>query len=82
MIKKIEKTLTLNFGIGVTTSKKIHEQLGLNLRNSPPFIQKKHKEKIEKKYIKNKTGKILKQQIENFKLFKKKLKLYYSKKKW
>jgi hypothetical protein len=80
MTKKIKKILTLNFGIGMTTCKKIHKQLGLNFRNSPPFIEKKHKNYIEKKFIKNKTGKILKKQIENFKIFKKKLKLYTNKK--
>ena len=73
---KINKKLTMNFGLGANTSEKIHKQLGLNCRKSPIFIKKKHKEKIEQKFIKNKTGKDLKQQINDFKCFKKKLRTH------
>ena len=43
MTKKIKKILTLNFGVGMTTCKKIHKQLGLNFRNSLLFIEKNTK---------------------------------------
>jgi ribosomal protein S13 len=75
MTKKINKKLTLNYGIGLNLSTKIHKQLGLNKRNSPSFIKKKHKEKIENKFLKNKTGKSLKLQIDKFHNFKKKIKI-------
>ena len=75
-IKKIEKTLTSNFGIGKKTSDKIHKELGLNKRNSPAFLKKKHKEKIEVNYFKNKIGKELKLKIKNCIDFKKKIKTY------
>lgn len=74
--KNINKILTLNFGIGLNLSKKIHEQLGFNNRKSPLFIKKKLKDKIEIKYLKNKTGKDLKLKINNFLEFKKKTKTY------
>ena len=72
----INKILTLNFGIGLNLSKKIHEQLGFNNRKSPLFIKRKLKDKIEIKYLKNKTGKDLKLKINNFLEFKKKTKTY------
>ena len=72
---KIEKKLTLNFGIGINTSKKIHKQLGLNFRNSPFFFKKMHKDKIENKFLKNQTGKTLKIKLTNFYNFKKKIKV-------
>lgn len=78
---KINKKLTMNFGLGAKTAEKIHKQLGLNCRKSPIFIKKKHKEKIEQKFIKNKTGKDLKQQINDFKCFKKKLRTHIKKQK-
>ena len=72
---KINKKLTLNFGIGVNKSKKIHKQLGLNFRNSPFFIKKIHKDKIENRFLKNQTGKTLKVKLTNFYNFKKKIKV-------
>lgn len=72
---KIEKKLTLNFGIGTNISRKIHKQLGLNYRNSPFFIKKIHKDKIENKFLKNQTGKTLKIKLINFYNFKKKIKI-------
>ena len=74
MIKKINKTITLIFGVGSFISERVHKQLGLNFRNSPIFVKKKHKENIENKFLKNQTGKILKIQINNFQIFKKKIK--------
>lgn len=74
--KNINKLLTLNFGVGVNLSKKIHRQLGLNNRKSPLFIKKQLKNKIEVKYLKNKTGKNLKSKLNNFLEFKKKTKTY------